>query len=289
MSKARPDIWMPLFIGDYLADTQHLSAEESGAYLHLLMHSWKVGSLPADQDALRRIARIEKDAWSIAWTVLAPFFMASDDGGLIQPRLEVERVAWGAKKAESIAKARDAANKRWKQAREADASSNAPSNAQAMLERCPSPPPSPSTLKTNTKNCGDSSDGQVASRNTPPMGKHIAEDLERVYHAYPLKKAPAAARLAIRKALQRLSARGESDPIAFLLGRIEAMKAERERENTPGRFVPELKHPATWFNQECYDEPGLQPVKNCVLPDGRPCTEAELQTQTGWTVMRGVA
>jgi len=30
-------------------------------------------------------------------------------------------------------------------------------------------------------------------------------------------------------------------------------------------------------------------VKNCTLPDGVPCTEAELQTQTGWTVMRGVA
>jgi uncharacterized protein YdaU (DUF1376 family) len=287
VSKQRPDIWMPLYIGDYLADTQHLSAEQSGAYLHLLMHSWKVGPLPADLEALRRIARVEKDAWSIAWTALVSFFKPSDDGGLIQPRLEVERAAWGAKKAESVAKARDAANKRWQQARETDASGNPPSNAQAMLERCPSPSPSP--LKTNTSPCGASSDDQDASRNTRPKRKHSAEDVERVYQAYPLKKAPAPAKQAIRKAFDRLSAKGETDPLALLILRIEAMKAARDRDEAAGRFVPALKYPATWFNSECYDEPGLEPVKNCTSPDGQPCTEAELRAQTGWTVMRGVA
>jgi len=251
------------------------------------MHSWKVGPLPTDQEALRRIARVEKDAWSIAWTVLAPFFKPSDDGGLVQPRLEVERAAWSAKKAAAVARAQVAANNRWKQVREAVASSNAPSNAQAMLERCPSPPPSP--LKTNTSHCGASSDGQVASRGASPKGEQREEDVERVYQAYPLKKSPATAKEAIRKALDRLSTRGEADPAAFLIGRIEAMKAARDRDEAAGRFVPTLKHPATWFNSECYDEPGLEPVKNCTLPDGRPCTEAELQTQTGWTVMRGVA
>jgi uncharacterized protein YdaU (DUF1376 family) len=286
VSKQRPDIWMPLYIGDYLSDTQHLTAEQSGAYLHLLMHSWKAGPLPADQEALRRIARVEKDAWSIAWTALALFFKESEGGGLIQPRLEIERAAWGAKKAVSVAKARVAATKRWKQVKEGDASGNAQSNAQAMLERCPSPPPSP--LKTNISHCGASSDGRV-SRSTASTGKHHAEDVDRVYQAYPLKKAPAAAKQAISKALDRLSIRGEDAPVAFLIGRIEAMRDGRERDEAAGRFVPALKHPATWFNGECYDEPGLEPVKNCTLPDGVPCTEAELQTQTGWTVMRGVA
>jgi len=276
---------MPLYIGDYLADTQHLSAEQSGAYLHLLMHSWKVGPLPTDQEALRRIARIEKDAWSNAWTVLAPFFRPSDNGGLIQPRLEIERAAWGAKKATSIAKARDAANKRWKPSWDADASSIAPSNAQAMPEPCPPPPP----IKTKTSNGGVSSDGHGISVSAASNKKQSADDVERVYQAYPLKKAPASAKLAITKALERLSNRGEADPAAFLLERIEAMKIARERDEGAGRFLPSLKHPATWFNGECYDEPGLEPVKNCALPDGQPCTEAELQAETGWKVMRGVA
>jgi hypothetical protein len=135
-----------------------------------------------------------------------------------------------------------------------------------MPERCPSPPPPP--IRTNT---------------------YGADDVERVYQAYPLKKAPAAAKGSIRKALGRLSARGESDPVAFIIERIQAMKANRQREEAAGRFVPPFQYPATWFNGECYDEPGLEPVKNCTLPDGTACTEAELQSQTGWTVMRGVA
>lgn len=32
--------WMPLYIGDFIADTAHLSAEETGAYILLIMHYW---------------------------------------------------------------------------------------------------------------------------------------------------------------------------------------------------------------------------------------------------------
>jgi hypothetical protein len=122
-----------------------------------------------------------------------------------------------------------------------------------------------------------------------PVRTVAADEIDRVYQAYPLKKEPGAARIAISKAFDRLTQRGESDPATFLIGRIEVMKAARDRDNAKGAFVPPYKYPATWFNKECYDEPGLEPVKNCVLPGGILGTEAELQAQTGWAVMRGVA
>ena len=50
--------WMPLYIADYLADTAHLRAPESGAYLHLIMHYWRRGSLPDNDRQLATIAKM---------------------------------------------------------------------------------------------------------------------------------------------------------------------------------------------------------------------------------------
>lgn len=53
MSKA----WMPLYVGDYLGDTNHLSQGQHGAYLLLIMHYWQRESLPADREQCYCIAR----------------------------------------------------------------------------------------------------------------------------------------------------------------------------------------------------------------------------------------
>jgi uncharacterized protein YdaU (DUF1376 family) len=55
--------WMPLYIGDFIRDTQHLDATQSGAYLHLIMHYWVHGGLPDDDIQLARIARMRVDTW----------------------------------------------------------------------------------------------------------------------------------------------------------------------------------------------------------------------------------
>lgn len=107
--------WMPLFVADYLADTQHLNAEEHGAYLLLLMHQWQHGSIPDDEELLSRIARVQLQSnWSRVWRRVRPFFKISEneDGGdrtvLKQKRLKSEL-----EKAVDLSKKRsDAANQK---------------------------------------------------------------------------------------------------------------------------------------------------------------------------------
>ena len=87
---SRTDAWMPLYVGDYLADTTHLTLEQSGAYLHLLMSQWRVGYVPADPQKLAAICRVTRTHWvrHLAPAIL-PFFEDRGDR-LVQRRLEAE-------------------------------------------------------------------------------------------------------------------------------------------------------------------------------------------------------
>lgn len=75
MSGARPDTWMPFYIGDYLADTMHLSRDQHGGYLLLIFAYWRRGgALPDDDNQLAAIAKATPAEWRKLRPVLAPFF-----------------------------------------------------------------------------------------------------------------------------------------------------------------------------------------------------------------------
>jgi len=69
---------MPLYIGDYLADTRHLTTIQHGAYLLLIMHYWQRGELPADHESLKRIVGLHgvdgENQWRSICKAIAPFF-----------------------------------------------------------------------------------------------------------------------------------------------------------------------------------------------------------------------
>jgi|SRR5215469_5956752 len=57
------DHWMRFHVGDYLADTMHLSAIQHGIYILLIMHYFKRGALPEDRSALARVAKVAPQVW----------------------------------------------------------------------------------------------------------------------------------------------------------------------------------------------------------------------------------
>ena len=67
--------YMPLYIADYMGDTLHLSTEQHGAYLLLLMTMWRAGgTLPNDPAKLSRIARMTVGKWSRVGPDVMAFF-----------------------------------------------------------------------------------------------------------------------------------------------------------------------------------------------------------------------
>jgi uncharacterized protein YdaU (DUF1376 family) len=139
LSVVKTDIWMPVFIGDYLADTMHLSTEQHGAYLLLLFHLWRRGSLRDEDAVLAKISGLGESAWSMHRPVLAEFFKIHD--GLWQHgRVEKEKARVAATKQSKAKKAKLAASSRWSKG-------DASSIAQAMLGDADSDSDSDSDLK----------------------------------------------------------------------------------------------------------------------------------------------
>lgn len=124
--------WMPLYIGDYRADTTHLNAAQHGAYLLLIMHYWQQGGLPDDDHQLARIACMTPAEWRRNRPILRAFF----DEGWRHHRVDREMAA-AVEAYEKRSKAGRKGNaKRWQERR------NATRNAIPMRSQ-PQPPSHP--------------------------------------------------------------------------------------------------------------------------------------------------
>ena len=100
------DIWMPLYVPDFLTATTHLSTEETGAYLLVLMGAWtRGGKVPDDEKQLARIAKTDLDTWRRISPVLKPFFTV-EGGFWIQCRLlhEKEKAIRNCEKRQAVGK-----------------------------------------------------------------------------------------------------------------------------------------------------------------------------------------
>jgi uncharacterized protein YdaU (DUF1376 family) len=229
---------MPLYIGDYLADTMRLTTEEHGAYLLLLMEYWRQGPLPNDDKALSGIVKMDRKRWEKELApVLRSFFILGEDGLLHQKRTDAERH----KASVNSAKKQAAANARWdKDQGHADAggdpsggaNEDAPAHAHAspdasqmnVQQTCPYArvPPSPSPSQKGRKRVSYA---------------HLSETggFDEWWKAYPLKVGKGKARPAYAKALTKTT---HEELLAAV---------QRCPWNADPRYIP---HPTTWLNGE---------------------------------------
>ena len=87
--------YIQLYVADYLADTQHLTAEEHGAYMLLIFNYWQTGK-PLKVSRLQSLARMFNDRWTDVHETLSEFF-EEVDGVWIHKRIEMDLEAVKAK------------------------------------------------------------------------------------------------------------------------------------------------------------------------------------------------
>ena len=74
--------YWPVATDALIADTTHLTAEEFGAYVLLMMAQWRSGGepLPADEKRLAMMCRLTGKSWAKVREAIAPLFEISDAG-----------------------------------------------------------------------------------------------------------------------------------------------------------------------------------------------------------------
>lgn len=137
---SRPDTWMPLYIGDYTADTLHLNTIQHGAYLLMIMHYWRKGPLPNDDGELAGIVRADKRTWLRDLAPVVRRFFTDEGGVLRHKRIDAE-MGKAAVNIDQRRKAGIASAEKRKAEREANEKS-AP--VEIPLQRNGKPSPSPS-------------------------------------------------------------------------------------------------------------------------------------------------
>ena len=136
----RVDVYMPLYVRDFLTSTFGWTAEERGHYLTLLMLAWDRGGLPAELEQLERLS----PGVTAAWPMLADKVPVSEDGQRHNARLEQHRAKCVALKEKRVNAAKRAAH-----AKAASAGANAgqtQSNRTANAIH-PTPTPTPTSSK----------------------------------------------------------------------------------------------------------------------------------------------
>ena len=169
MSKA--DIWMPLYVGDYLADTMEFDAPEHGAYLLLILHYWRTRQpLPLDEKTLLKIAKIPTSRVNRCTLKRVIGKFTFTDNGYRHNRIDLELEKAQQRKEKGQQNGKLGGNPAFKKGQPnpyyKDNLGDNPKDKQKIKS---SPSPSPSTISTNV-------DIDRATRSKPPKVYFINQE-----------------------------------------------------------------------------------------------------------------
>lgn len=240
--------WMPWYVGDYLADTAHLTQAQHGAYLLLIAAYWSRGISSTDGSTIGlptvdfcvRIARAHTDdeVKNVCY-VLAEFFDRQADGTFRHPRIDEELV-----EATRLIEQRKYVSRLGVEARQKKRGHNNlhQPEVQPEVELLVEPSVQPSTLTiTNldiTKDSLFKEKEKIQKKKKKADG--LDENFSRFWSAYPRRVGRGAA----LKAWEKVN---PSDELTQLI--LDAVKAQSQSEQWSrdnGAFIP---HPSTWLNQ----------------------------------------
>jgi len=198
---------MPLYIADYLADTAHLRAAQSGAYLHLIMHYWLHGCLPKDDAQLAAIARMDLREWKKNRATLEPFFKPGWVHSRIERELEEAKEKHGKRVKAGKAGAEARANNK-QCSSNAQATTITTTNINSEAKASGAGAPVPETVEAKAYRVGREILGKPSGGVVTKLRKHCRQDLQAVIDV-----------------LEESRARG--DPMAWIQGVL------RNSETTP--------------------------------------------------------
>ena len=159
--------FMQLYVADYLGDTRHLTTEQHGAYLLLLMTMWRSdGCLPNDAKKLARIAGLTVARWKRISDDIMAFFTPCE-GGITQGRLAAELTI-----ADEKSEKRSQAGKAGGRAKALKDKKAGVANAMPMPWHSPEPEP-------------EKKEEAKASLSPKPTKATYPEDFEAAWKAYP--------------------------------------------------------------------------------------------------------
>ena len=235
---------LPLFTDAFLADTSHLDAAETGAYLMLLMAAWRspLCAIPNDDARLARMARCDGRTWKRIKPAVMAFWTVGDDGLLRQKRLSKERDYCNASRANKVRAAeaaRDAKSLKSHRAHGAEQSADNP-----LINLQPTPTPTFEEARASSRETR-------AVRAPPPDWPR--DYRERFWAEYPHK-------VGRPKALAKLDAIAKRGAVRWgdLIGGLRRYVAEKPADRP-------WCNPETWLNQERWAD---QPAS--VQPSSRP-------------------